>query len=196
MSPVLALAAIGLLVPYASQRGTTQDHRLLGAAVALAICGMALGWLVPDMGGIVLMAGLFCAIGLFLRHRRQSLASTQRALAIALFVMPALIAMLAGADYDLGFFWLALGGAAGAAWASAFPRYRVGLGAIMIVLSRLLPTLIVQSDVQLSFLGLVSWALLYAGVFAAVTGVVEVLKQGGPPARKRPAKGATIHRIH
>ena len=71
---------------------------------------------------------------------------------------------------------LALGGMAAAAWSSSFPRYRVGLGAVLFVVSDLLIFARLGPLESSAIPGLLIWPLYYFGQFLICTGVISTLR--------------------
>lgn len=177
---LLEAGAMLLLAIYALLRHSGGESRMLAGVMALAGIGVVAVELDPWWGATALMVGSGLAIGLFLSHRRESLSSSQRITAVALmFLTPAIIWMLT-ADRSIAmiglFFGIVLGGMAGAAWVSAFPRYRVGMGAVFYVISSILSVAgagaLVDSDIP----GLIAWPLFYLGHFLMCIGVIQTLR--------------------
>ncbi|OYW45207.1 MAG: hypothetical protein B7Z33_04950 [Sphingomonadales bacterium 12-68-11] len=180
-SAVLALAL------YAWLRHSGQDARLLAIALTIASAGeMALRL---DLGaGVALWFGHhLVALMLYLRHRRTAMSQTQKWTAVALLLGTPLFVALLPADPRLtqpaAFYGLALGAMAGAAWTSSFPRYRVGAGAVLVVIAHLL------SAAELGVLaGSVAaqvfiWPLTYLGLLLVATGVTRTLHKREPELR-------------
>ncbi|MBX9814917.1 MAG: hypothetical protein A4S12_10410 [Proteobacteria bacterium SG_bin5] len=132
-------AGVGLLALWAAARGAW--------ALALVLALGALGDVLIEAAGLVtgalaFLAGHLVAILYYRRERRAALSPSQRAL---VWLLPGAVAFTAWslpADrmlaWGIGLYALALGGMAASAWASRFPRYWVGLGAIAFVASDLL----------------------------------------------------------
>jgi hypothetical protein len=116
-------SAVGLLAIYAFVRFNLTDTRILGAMFVLAALGdMAIEW--DFMAGAILFFGYhMLAIGLYLRHPREAASGTQKAAGVAMLLATPAI------------FWLL---PAACAWMSAFSRYRVGIGAVLFLVSDLL----------------------------------------------------------
>ena len=75
---------------------------------------------------------------------------------------------------------LALGGMAAAAWSSAFPRYRVGLGAVLFVASDLLIFARMGLLADSPLPSLLIWPLYYFGQFLICVGAVGYLRRINP----------------
>lgn len=136
-------AGVALLALWAASQPPSRDRWWLVAYLAFG----ALGDVVIETsglrsGGLAFMAGHIVAIALFVRNRRARLSASQSALAVAfLILVPGIaFAMAPSGGQALGHavYGLALGAMAAAAWVSRFSRYRVGLGAVMFVVSDML----------------------------------------------------------
>lgn len=175
-------AAVGLLAVYAARRGKGGDGWLLTAALALgAFADMVLELDLRAGGGLFALAHLV-AIALFLRNPRERRTGSQWLAALALVAGTPLIAgALTAPDprWPLAAGYAAIVGAmAAAAWTSRFPRYRVGLGAVLFVASDLL--IFARESAQLSdtVTWWTIWPLYYAGQFLIATGVVRSMHRG------------------
>ena len=132
------------------------------------------------IGGTLFAIAHLFAIALYLRNRRASLERSQILTAATLILLTPVI--VAAITYPLPNWGLAtaytalVGAMAAAAWTSAFPRYRVGIGAILFVASDLM--IFAREGGLLDDAG-ASWAvwpLYYAGQFLIATGVVQTLR--------------------
>jgi uncharacterized membrane protein YhhN len=94
------------------------------------------------VGALAFLAGHLVAIGLYLRNRRPKPSRSQLALAVVLVPAVVIVAFLLPADRagapGVALYSLGLALMAATAWLSRFPRYRVGIGALMFVVSDLL----------------------------------------------------------
>jgi uncharacterized membrane protein YhhN len=190
---------VGLLAVYAALNARTVDGWLLVAVMAFGALGdVLLGAAGLTVGALAFLAGHLVAIGLYLRNRRPNPTRSQLALAVVLVPAVTTIAFLLPADragapgvavYSLG---LAL--MASTAWLSRFPRYRVGAGALMFVVSDLL-IFGRGGPLQDSFaVGLAVWGLYYFGQLLICLGVVQALNAERPPQSLRdssPGGGAS-----
>jgi uncharacterized membrane protein YhhN len=181
---------VALLAVYAALNARSLDGWLLVAVMAFGALGdVLLGAAGLTVGALAFLAGHLFAIGLYLRNRRTAPSRGQLALALVMVPAVVIIAFLlpanrAGAPgvavYSLG---LAL--MAATAWLSRFPRHRVGVGALMFVVSDLVifgrggpwPDNFVT--------GLAVWGLYYFGQLLICVGVVETLKTPLIPANAR-----------
>lgn len=178
-------SGVGLLALYAGWRARDRDGWLICAVMAFG----ALGDVLLEMAGLIVGAVAFLighlfAIALYLRNRRPALPRSQTLL--ALLIVPATVttAFLLPADRagapGVAFYALGLSIMAATAWTSRFPRYRVGLGALMFVVSDLL---IFASSGPLSDAAWVSpaiWVLYFGGQALICVGVTQALASRRP----------------
>ena len=175
-------AGVAFLAIYATHRGSGRDAALI--AVFLTLCAMAdvaieFSFLIG--GGIFGIAHLV-AIWMYLKNRRESPTGSQKAAAIGLFLLtPAIAALL---TYPLDNWELAavyaviVGAMAGAAWLSRFPRYRVGTGAVLFVISDLVIFAREGGQISQALGDWLVWPLYYCGQFLIATGVIQTLHKG------------------
>ena len=174
-------AGVGFLAVYAAFRGKGSDGALIAVVMALgALADMVLE-LSLTVGGAIFALGHFVAIALYLRNRREAPTSSQKMFGLALLVLTPVIAALlayplpnwqAATAYSL-----VVGAMAAAAWTSSFPRYRVGLGAVMFVVSDLLIFAREAGSVPEAIAGPAIWVLYYGGQFLIATGVVQTIRK-------------------
>ena len=171
---------VGFLALYAAARAHGPNGVLITAAMLFGAAGdvaLEISFLV---GGALFAVGHGFAIALYLRNRRATVAHSQRAAAWAMLIAsPAIAASL---TYPLPNWLLAtaysalVGGMAAAAWTSRFPRYRVGIGAVMFLVSDLLIFAHEAQAVSSGVADWLVWPLYYGGQFLIVTGVVQTLR--------------------
>ena len=134
---------------------------------------------------VAFLIGHLIAIHLYWRHRRAALAPSQKLLGLVLLVTVPLIAWALPADRasapGIALYSTGLGAMAAAAWTSSFPRYRVGLGAVLFVLSDLLIFAHVGPLAHSVLPGLLIWPLYYFGQFLICTGVIGELRSRATP---------------
>ena len=169
-------AGVALLALWAARSARARYGWLLTAVLAFG----ALGDVLIDGVGLVagaaaFLAGHVIAILLYLSNRRRQGATIP--IAIALLVPVAAFAITRDAAATL--YSVGLGGMAGAAWASRFPR-NVAHGALMFVASDLL--IFAQTGPLAASIvpRLLIWPLYFAGQALIAYGVVRTLE-----ARKR-----------
>lgn len=170
-------AAVGCLAIYALRRCRATDARILAAAMALSALGDMAIELWMEAGGALFFASHLAALSLYLRNLRPDPASSQKALAVALLIVTPLACWLISGSGQVGLYGLALGGMSATAWMSRFPRYRVGLGAVMFVFSDLL-IFASAGPLEGSVIpGLLIWPLYFIGQFLIATGVIQTLRR-------------------
>jgi uncharacterized membrane protein YhhN len=164
------MAAVGLLVPFALRR----HHEGEFVPLAIMLAFYALG------DGLI---ELSTAIWLYFRHRRVSPTLSQKSLAITIFVLTPVIAYGLPSTPEEGIqvaaYSVILSAMAAMAWSSNFPRYRVGTGAVLFVVSDLLifARLGPLADSELTSVAI--WYLYYFGVFLIATGIAQTLVKRG-----------------
>lgn len=172
-------AGVGLLALYAALQARGLDGWLLTAGLALAAFGDMTLELDMLVGGAVFGLGHCVMIGLFLRHPRGSRTLSQRLAALALIAGTPLVAgLLAHPDprWPIAVGYAAIVGAmAAAAWLSRFPRYRVGIGAVLFVVSDLLIFAREGGVVPGAVGWWLIWPLYYCGQLLIATGAVRTL---------------------
>ena len=183
-------AAVAFLAVYALVGHTGRDPRQIAVVMAFGALGDVLIELDIVWGALAFLAGHLIAIQLYWRHRRASLSASQKGLALTLMVLVPLIAFQLPADRagapGVALYALGLAAMAASAWTSSFPRYRVGLGAIMFVISDLLIFARMGVMADSAIPGLAIWPLYYIGQFLICTGVVDELR-GRHPATQTPS---------
>ena len=173
-------AGVALLAVYALRHAPGRDGKLLAAVMAFGAAGDMAIEISLEAGAACFFVGHIVAIALYARHRRTSLTPSQKDTAVALLLGTPLIAFLLPADRSaaptVALYALALGGMASAAWSSAFPRYRVGLGAVLFVASDLLIFARMGPLADSPLPGLLIWSLYYIGQFMICVGAVGYLR--------------------
>lgn len=175
-------AGVGLLAVYAARRAKGSDGWLLTAMLALGALGDMVLELDLMAGGAIFALGHLVAIALFLRNPRQRPSGSQRLAALALLLGTPLLAALIAMPEPRWPFAAAYAGVVGAmaasAWVSRFPRYRVGIGAVMFVVSDLLIFAGETGRVPMAVTWWLIWPLYYGGQFLIATGVVRSMHHG------------------
>lgn len=174
-------AGVAFLAVYAAFRGRGFDGALIAAALAFGAMGdiaLETSFLI---GGALFAIGHAIAIALYLRNRRTKPSPSQALAGLSLLVLTPLIAALMTYPIEN---WLVatgysaiVGAMAAAAWTSRFPRYRVGIGAVMFVVSDLL--IFARESAVLPDLvtGWLIWPLYYGAQFLIAVGVVQTLRK-------------------
>ena len=173
-------AGVALLAVYALRHAPGRDGKKLAAIMAFGAAGDMAIEIDLIAGAACFFLGHIVAIALYAGHRRASLTPSQKATAIALLIGTPLIAFLLPTDRSaapgVALYALALGGMAAAAWSSAFPRYRVGLGAVLFVASDLLIFARLGPLAASQVPDLLIWPLYYLGQFLICTGAAGYLR--------------------
>ncbi|MEQ1687402.1 MAG: lysoplasmalogenase family protein, partial [Sphingopyxis sp.] len=186
-------AGVALLALWA---GLNARHDTLGLNGWLIAAVMALGALGDvlieavglEAGALAFAAGHVVAIGLYLHNRRDSMTTSQRTLGLILIPASIIIALAtqgpigevlgqlgSGQGSSIGglLIYTALVSAmAASAWASRFSRYRVGIGAMLFLLSDLLIFASMGRFVGQQWPSLLIWPLYFAGQALIARGVV------------------------
>lgn len=173
-------AAVASLAVYALVRGSGPDAKLLALYLALSALGDMALELYFDAGGAFFFAAHLAAIALYLRNRREHPTGSQKAAGTGLLIGTPIIAWLLTLDSVPALYALALGGMAAGAWLSRFPRYRVGTGAVLFVVSDLLIFARMGEWIEPAITGWLVWPLYFAGQFLICTGVIQALGRQHP----------------
>lgn len=175
-------ASLLLLAGYAWLRHKSEEAYMVSGMMALAGIGVVAVELDLFLGALVLILGNCLGIALFVQRRRKYLAASQKAVATALLVLTPLSVLGFAANdpakWTICSFAVALGGMAGSAWVSTFPRYRVGTGAVLYVASSLLSVAGAGPLAANPLPGLLAWPLFYIGQFLICTGVIQNVRGG------------------
>lgn len=135
-------SAVALLAIWAAANARGRDGWWIAGVLALGALGDVLLEYSQTAGALAFLVGHVAATGLYRRYRRASPSPSQLGLAGLLLVATPLIAFLLPADRGqapgIAIYAAFLGVMAAGAWASRFPRYRVGIGAVLFVASDLL----------------------------------------------------------
>jgi len=181
--------AIGLLALYLWLRHSSPDARLMAAAFGVAMLGDIAMEIATDrlFGGLLFFVYHTLALMVYLRNRRPQLTPSQKATVVAFLFLTPLIAWQLPYDREqassVSIYALALGAMAAGAWASVFPRYRVGAGAALFVASDLL-LFAEMGPLQDSVVPQVlNWPIYYLGQFLIAVGIAQALRKRDPELR-------------
>ena len=173
--------ATGFLALYAWLRKTGRDGALLAVMMAVAALRDIVLQIDLAVSALLFFAYHLLAMVLYLRHPRERTTASQKAAAVAMLLLTPALAWLLPADRGLepavALYGLALGGMASCAWMSAFPRYRVGIGAALFLASDLL--LIAGRGPLMgdSLPDTLVWPMYYVGQFLITVGAVHTLRR-------------------
>lgn len=174
-------AGVGFLALYAVHRGQGRDGVVISSVLVLcALADVALQFSFLIGGGVFALAHLV-AIGLYLSNRRERATASQRTASLALLIMTPLLAGMLTYPLQNWFlavlYALAVGAMACAAWMSRFPRYRVGVGAVLFVASDLVIFAREAGHVSQDLGDWLVWPLYYVGQFLIATGVTQTIRK-------------------
>jgi uncharacterized membrane protein YhhN len=170
-------AAVGALAIYALVRGDGTDAKLLALYLGLSALGDMVLELYFNAGGAFFFAAQLAAIGLYLRNRREHPTGSQKAAGTGLLIGTPIIAWLLTQDSATALYALALGGMAAGAWLSRFPRYRVGIGAVLFVISDLLIFAGMGGRIDPDITAWLVWPIYFVGQFLITVGVIQALRR-------------------
>lgn len=179
-------ASVGLLALYAllrvprGRRGI--DGVLLVVALVLASVGDVAIELDFVIGGAFFTVAHVVAVGLYLRNLHKRPSPTQKLIGASLLIGTPLVSYLLSGEVQIAIYASFLGAMASAAWMSHYPRYRVGTGAVLFVLSDWLIFARMGSFDTEPLPALLIWPLYYAGQLMIATGIVQCLR-GEQPVR-------------
>ena len=176
--------ATGFLALYAWYQKAGRDGGYLVAMMAVAAVRDVMFQVDLAVSALIFFVYHMLAMSLYLRHPREHTTATQKATALAMLLLTPLLAWLLPADRaiapPLGLYGLALGGMASCAWMSAFPRYRVGIGAALVLASSLLVIAGIGPLMGQQLPEALAWPLYYVGQLLITVGVVQTLRRRNP----------------
>ncbi|MDC0886387.1 lysoplasmalogenase [Altererythrobacter sp.] len=167
---------VALLAMYALRRAGGQDGNLLVLALIFSAIGDVLMELDFLYGGSAFFLSHVAAIALYARNPRAQPTGSQKGAGLALLTLTPFVSWLISGSLQVALYALALGGMAAAAWLSRFPRYRVGLGAALFVVSDLLIFARMGPMQWQTVPDLLVWPIYFLGQFLIATGVVQTLR--------------------
>ncbi|TAD73623.1 MAG: lysoplasmalogenase [Sphingomonadales bacterium] len=179
-------ASVGLLALYALLRVPLGKHRadglLLVTTLGLASAGDVAIELDFVVGGALFSAAHVVAVGLYLRNRHQRPSPTQKLAGATLLITTPLISFFLSGEVQIAVYAAFLGAMASAAWMSHYPRYRVGTGAVLFVVSDWLIFSRLGTYDLAPLPDVFIWPLYYVGQVMIATGIVQCLR-GEQPVR-------------
>ena len=173
-------SGVALLALYAALKARNRDGWLICAVMGFGTLGdMLIEALGLVAGALGFLAGHLIAIGLYWRNRRPATSPSQRLLAAVIVPATVVTAFLLPADRagapGVAVYALGLSAMAATAWLSRFPRYRVGVGALMFVASDLLIFARAGPLHAAAWIGLAIWGLYFVGQVLVCLGVTRSL---------------------
>lgn len=177
------VAAVGLLVPFALRRHHVGEFVMLALMLAFYALGDGLLELSMIYGALAFAAGHIVAIWIYARHCRIGATFSQKLFAVTLSILTPFIAFFLPGDPKTGMqvatYSVILSAMAAMAWNSNFPRYRVGFGAVLFVISDLLIFARLGPLKESEVTSIAIWYLYYFGVLLIATGIAQTLVKRG-----------------
>jgi len=175
-------AGVAFLALYAWRRTSGTDGLILVLVLALSAAADMVLEIDFQAGGALFAASHLAAVVLYLRNRRDGATASQKLLGAALLIAAPAWTYVLTKDPMVTLYAVLLGAMAATAWTSRFPRYRVGIGAILFVVSDWLIFSRLGTFDLAPLPDLLIWPLYFAGQLLIATGVVQTLR-GEHPAR-------------
>ncbi|MEP6786340.1 MAG: lysoplasmalogenase family protein [Sphingomonadales bacterium] len=173
-------AGVGLLALWCAMQAKSFDGWLLAAVMAFGALGdVLLETSGLTTGAVAFVAGHVIAMLLYFRNWRPRLTFSQRLLAALVVPLSVFIATTMVAPKDMvpiAIYTFFVAGMAASAWTSRFPRYRVGIGAMMFLVSDLLIFARMGPLAGSALPSLLIWPLYFAGQVLIASGVVRTLR--------------------
>lgn len=171
---------VGLLAVYAALKARDLNGWLLTAVMTFGMLGDVLLGVNFIVGALAFLVGHLIAIGLYLRNRRKVVQKSQLALAVVLVPATVFISYMLPADRagapGVALYSLGLALMAATAWTSRFPRFTVGIGAMMFLVSDLLIFARMGPLPDNFAVGLGVWGLYYGGQLLICMGAVGAIE--------------------
>ncbi len=171
---------VGFLALWCAMQARSFDGWLIAAVMAFGALGDVLletsGMIV---GAVPFVVGHVLAVVLYARNLRVSVTFSQRLLSIVVVPISIFIARNFVSPKDeisIAIYTAFVAVMAATAWASRFPRYRVGIGAMMFLVSDLLIFAKMGPLASSAIPGLLIWPLYFAGQALIAYGVVRTLR--------------------
>lgn len=181
---------VGFLALWCALQARDVDGWMIAAVMAFGAIGdMLLEAVGLTVGALAFVVGHVIAMVLYLRNPRVKMTGSQRLLGLLVVPLSVLIAVTWVPLKDalgVGIYAVFMAGMAASAWASRFPRYRVGIGAMMFLASDLLIFARMGWMAESAVPGLLIWPLYFAGQVLIAYGVVRTLR--GDPAQIEPQR--------
>jgi uncharacterized membrane protein YhhN len=179
LNPSLMLAwkgaGVWLLAIYAGLMARKNDGWLIAFVMGMGALGDVLLERSITAGAGAFLVGHVAAIYLYLKNRRPVLTQSQRWLIIVAVPATLLIAWSLTRSGPILIYTLFLAMMAASAWASRFPRYWTGIGAMMFVVSDLLIFARMGVWEGVGWVSPAIWILYFGGQVLIVLGVTRTL---------------------
>ena len=172
-------AGVALLAVWCAMQARDCEGWLIAAVMAFGALGdVLLETSGLTVGAIAFVVGHGLAITLYVRSRRMRLTASQRMLAMLVVPLSVAIAVLlvpAADTLAVGVYAFIVSAMAAVAWVSRFPRYRVGIGAMMFLVSDLLIFARMGPLATSPIPDLLIWPLYFGGQTLIALGVTQTL---------------------
>ncbi len=169
--------ACACLAAYAWRRSVGSDGTIIAIVFALSAIADALIERSLMEGGAAFALSHIAALILYVRNRREIIQASQKAASIAVLVLGPLAVWLLTENIVYTGYGLLVGLMASLAWISAFSRYRVGAGTVLLIASNLLLFWGLRSDANDHLASYLAWPIYFLGQFMIATGVVQHLRR-------------------
>ncbi len=180
-------SGVALLALWCAMQARSADGRLIAAVMAFGALGdVLLETSGLTIGALAFVAGHVLAMLLYFRNWRPRITFSQRLLAALVVPLSVFIAATVVGAKDMvpiGVYTFFVSGMAASAWTSRFLRYRVGIGAMMFLVSDLLIFARMGPLAGSPLPGLLIWPLYFGGQALIAWGVVRTLAENGGDAR-------------
>jgi len=177
-------AGVGLLALYALLRVPHGRRGVDGVLLVVSLTLAAFGDMAIELdfliGGAFFAAAHCVAVALYLRNRHQRPSPSQKLIGLGLLIGTPLISYGLSAKPEIALYAAFLGVMAAAAWMSHYPRYRVGTGAVLFVISDWLIFSRMGSFDFGVLPELLIWPLYFIGQVMIATGIVQCLRGEQP----------------
>ncbi len=173
-------SGVGFLALWCALQARSINGWLITAVMAFGALGdVLLETHGLTIGALAFVMGHGLAMWLYSRNQRVRMSVSQRLLAALVVPLSVLIAMQMVPAKDavsIAVYTIFVAGMAATAWASRFPRYRVGVGAMMFLISDLLIFAKMGPLAASPVPSLLIWPLYFAGQVLIASGVVRTLR--------------------
>jgi len=177
-------SAVGLLAHYALLRVPHDRRGTDGVLLVLALVLAAVGYIAIELdfliGGAFFAAAHCVAAALYLRNRHPRPSPSQKLIGLALLIGTPLVSYGLTGQVKIAIYASFLAAMAAAAWMSHYPRYRVGTGAVLFVVSDWLFFARMGSFDFGVLPDLLIWPLYYIGQVMIATGIVQCMRGEQP----------------
>ncbi|KLE33619.1 lysoplasmalogenase family protein [Aurantiacibacter gangjinensis] len=177
-------SACAFLAVYAFLRHSSPPARVLATAmVVAALADMAVEFDLRVGAGVFIVFHALM-IKLFVAHNRGAMDGRDNLILLGLLIVPPLAGYMltgsGGTAWATAIYGAVLGVMAASAWSSTFPRWTVGAGAILFVVSDLLIFAGLGPLADNPFREYLVWPIYFLGQFLMTVGVITTLRKRDP----------------